>query len=71
MLRSLMAAVIGGVSLRGGEGTLRNCLVGALFVTIISNGMNMIRFSGYTQEIALGSIVIAAVFLDGLRRRVR
>jgi ribose transport system permease protein len=71
MFASLTAAVIGGVSLFGGEGGVLNCVVGSLFVTILSNGMNMIRFSGYYQEISLGAVLIAAVFLDGLRSRIR
>ncbi|MFH1091848.1 MAG: ABC transporter permease [Pseudomonadota bacterium] len=71
MLQCIMAAVIGGVSLRGGVGKVWYCIFGAIFVTILGNGMNLVRFSGYFQEISLGVILIAAVFLDGLRRRYR
>lgn len=71
MLLSVAAAVIGGVTLRGGEGKVIHCILGGLFVTILSNGMNMVRVDGYIQQIVLGVIVIAAVFIDRLRTRVR
>jgi len=68
MMKSIMAAIIGGVSFRGGKGNVWNCVIGALFVTILSNGMNLNRFSGYIQEITLGFITIAAVVVYGLQR---
>lgn len=67
-LESIAAAVIGGVSLRGGEGTVAAPILGALFVTVLSNGMNLLRIDGYFQQIALGTVIILAIFLDRLRR---
>jgi ribose transport system permease protein len=67
MLQSIAAAVIGGVSLRGGEGKVNHCIFGAIFITILSNGMNIIRVDGYLQMIVLGVIIIAGVFVDRLR----
>lgn len=67
-LESIAAAVIGGVSLRGGEGTVWSPIIGALFITVLSNGMNLLRVDGYIQQIILGSVIIAAIFLDRLRR---
>ena len=71
MLLSVAAAVIGGVTLRGGEGRIIHCIFGGLFVTILSNGMNLVRVDGYIQQIALGMIIITAVFVDRLRTRIR
>jgi ribose transport system permease protein len=71
MLDSLMAAIIGGVSLSGGEGRVLHCILGGLFVTMLSNGMNMIRVNGYIQMMILGTVLIAAIFVDGLRRQIR
>ena len=71
MLLSVAAAVIGGVTLRGGEGRIIHCIVGGLFVTILSNGMNMVRVDGYIQQIILGIIIIAAVCIDRLRTQIR
>ena len=67
MLQSIAAAVIGGVSLRGGEGTVLHCVLGALFITMLSNGMNLVRIDGYMQMIVLGVVVIIGVFIDRLR----
>ncbi len=66
-LESIAAAVIGGVSLRGGVGGVPAALLGAIFVTILSNGMNLTQVDGYVQMIVLGCVIIAAVFLDRLR----
>lgn len=71
MLQSIAAAVIGGVSLRGGEGRVIHVVYGALFVTILSIGMNFVRIDGYIQQIVLGVVVVAAVYLDLLRTRIR
>jgi ribose transport system permease protein len=71
MLKSIAAAVIGGVSLRGGEGRVLHCVFGGLFITVLSVGMNFIRVDGYFQQIILGIVVIAAVYFDQLRRRTR
>jgi len=67
MLQSIAAAVIGGVSLRGGRGGGGGALLGTLFVTMLSNGMNLLRISGYVQMIALGVVVILATALDPAR----
>jgi ribose transport system permease protein len=46
-----------------------SALLGALFVTILSNGMDLTRIDGYVQMIVLGAIVIVGVMLDRYRRR--
>lgn len=70
-LESIAAAVVGGVSLRGGEGTILSPILGALFVTVLSNGMNLLRIDGYIQQMILGAVIIAAIFLDRIRRQQR
>jgi ribose/xylose/arabinose/galactoside ABC-type transport system permease subunit len=67
MLQSIAAAVIGGVSLRGGEGTVLHCILGAIFITMLSNGMNLAQIDGYMQMIVLGIVVVVGVFIDRLR----
>jgi ribose/xylose/arabinose/galactoside ABC-type transport system permease subunit len=64
MLQSIAAAVIGGTSLRGGTGGVGSAVLGALFITMLSNGMGLLRISGYVQMIALGVVVILATALD-------
>lgn len=70
-LQSIAAAVVGGVSLAGGRGGVGAAVLGALFVTVLSNGMNLTRIDGYVQMIVLGFIVIAGVVLDRLRPSIR
>jgi len=70
-LESITAAVIGGISLRGGEGRIMGAVLGALFITILTNGMNLIRMESYFQTIAIGVILILAVIIDRLRDRWR
>jgi ribose transport system permease protein len=57
------------VSLRGGEGRVIHCVFGGLFVTILSIGMNLVRVDSYIQQIILGVVVVAAVYLDQFRNR--
>ena len=66
-LQAIAAAVVGGTSLAGGRGGVGTALLGALFVTILSNGMDLTRINGYVQMIVLGIIVIFGVVLDRLR----
>lgn len=70
-LESITAAVIGGISLRGGEGRIIGAVLGALFITILTNGMNLIKIESYFQTIAIGVILILAVIIDRLRDRWR
>ncbi len=67
MLESIAAAVIGGVSLQGGTGGILQVILGAVFVTVISNNMDLLQVSGYIQEIVVGAVIVAAIFIDRLR----
>lgn len=71
MFESIAAAVIGGVSLRGGKGGVLHCILGGLFVTVLSIGMNILRVNGYLQMTILGSAMIAAVYFAQLRNTSR
>ena len=70
-LESITAAVVGGVSLRGGEGRILNAVLGAIFIVLLTNGMNLIRIESYVQMIAIGVILILAVIVDRFRDRWR
>ncbi len=54
-LQAIAAAVVGGTSLAGGSGGVGTAVLGALFVTILSNGMDLTRINGYVQMIVLGA----------------
>lgn len=67
MLESIAAAVIGGVSLQGGIGGIIPVIFGSVFVTALSNAMDLLEVGGYVQQILLGCVIIAAIFLDRVR----
>jgi ribose transport system permease protein len=68
-LQVLAAAVIGGASLTGGEGTVLGAFLGVFFVQIISNSMTILKVSIYWQQVVTGSILVTAVAADMLIRR--
>jgi ribose transport system permease protein len=70
-LQVLAAAVIGGASLRGGEGTILGAFLGVVFVALINNTMTMLAVSIYWQMIVIGGVLICAVALDMLIRSKR
>lgn len=64
----IAACVIGGASLSGGEGTIGGALIGALIMGVLRNGCNLLDISAFWQQVAIGAIIIAAVFIDQTRR---
>lgn len=69
-LESIAACVIAGVSLRGGLGRVENVALGAFFITLAQNGMNLAKISSYMQMVLLGLLLISAVTLDQIRVRM-
>ncbi len=69
-LESIAACVIGGVSLRGGTGRLGNVVLGAIFIGLVQNGMNLARIESYLQIVVIGVLLIIAVVADQLRQRM-
>jgi ribose transport system permease protein len=69
-LDSIAACVIGGVSLRGGAGRLGNVVLGAIFIGLIQNGMDLAQIQSYLQEVVIGILLILAVIADQLRQYV-
>ena len=68
-LPAIAAVLIGGTSLFGGVGTVLGTLVGALILTLVLNGMNLLTISANWQPLVTGVIVIVAVLLDKLTRK--
>ena len=68
-LESIAACVIAGVSLRGGVGRLENVVLGALFIGLVQNGMNLARIESYLQTVVIGVLLILAVVADQFRLR--
>lgn len=68
-LDAIAAAVIGGTSLSGGEGTIVGTIIGALLISTLTNGLRIMAVPQEWQMVVTGAIVVIAVFLDILRRR--
>lgn len=60
----IAACVIGGTSLSGGSGTVFGALVGALLIGFLRNGCNLLDISNFWQQVAIGAIIVVAVFID-------
>ena len=71
LLDSISAAVIGGVSLFGGRGEVRGALLGSLIIATIANGLNIGGYSTGTIYTVTGVILLAAVTLDTIARRLQ
>jgi len=69
-LESIAACVIAGVSLRGGIGRVPNVVMGAIFIGLVQNGMNLASVGSYLQMVVLGSLLIVAVVADQIRHRM-
>ncbi len=63
-LRVITAVILGGASLKGGQGKIAGALMGTLLIALISNLMVLSRISGYWQDIILGIILISAIWFD-------
>ena len=68
-LRVITAVILGGATLTGGYGKIPGALLGALFMGLIANIMVIARISGYWQEIILGLILIATLWIDKYLQR--
>ena len=69
-LDAIAACVIGGVSLRGGRGTVGGVLMGSLIMAALLNGMTLMAYSPETKYVLRGLILAAAVWADvRLRQR--
>jgi ribose transport system permease protein len=65
----IAAAVIGGTSLFGGEGSILGVLLGAATMQILRNGLVLFGFPAYWQTVAIGAVILGAILLDYWRRR--
>ena len=64
--RALTAAIIGGVTFEGGRGTVSGAFLGCLLMGVISNAMNILQVTSYTQTIVTGLIIVSAVILSNI-----
>lgn len=68
-LYGIAAAVLGGCSLRGGEGTVIGIIVGAIILTVLRNLIVLARMSTYTEDALIGAVILAMVIVDEVVKR--
>ena len=71
LLNVIAAAVIGGTSLFGGRGRVVSALYGALVITSIQNGMDLLGMASGTKFVVTGLVLLAAVLVDSISKRRR
>jgi ribose transport system permease protein len=68
-LDAIAATVIGGTSLSGGQGSVFGTVIGALLMSVLRNGMNLLNVQAYYQQLIIGAVIILAVIVDRLRKK--
>jgi ribose transport system permease protein len=70
-LQAIAAVVLGGTSLFGGIGTMLGTVVGVFIPAVLQNGFVIVGVEPFWRDVAVGAVLIAAVYLDQLRRRTQ
>jgi inositol transport system permease protein len=68
-LQAITMAVIGGVSLSGGRGSIVGTVLGALILGVIISGFTFLKLDAYYQDMTMGAIIVGAVVLDQWRQK--
>ncbi|MEP0521036.1 MAG: ABC transporter permease [Hyphomicrobiales bacterium] len=68
-LTAITAAIIGGTNLFGGRGSILGTMIGALIMGVLQNGLNLLAVQSYYQQMAIGSVLVLAVFIDQYQQR--
>lgn len=69
LMGAITAAILGGTSLRGGQGSIVGTMLGALLLAVLANGTVLLNVSGFWQRVIVGGVVLIAVLVDLFRRR--
>ncbi|MEO0562170.1 MAG: ABC transporter permease [Chloroflexota bacterium] len=69
-LDAIAASVLGGVSLFGGVGNIFGAVTGGLLVGVLTNGMNLLRLDSFLQQMIQGIVLVAAIAIDMVIKRV-
>ncbi|GGG62245.1 ribose ABC transporter permease [Paenibacillus radicis (ex Gao et al. 2016)] len=68
-LEAIAAVVLGGTSLSGGKGTIVGTVIGALIMSVLTNGLRILSVPQEWQTVVVGIVIVLAVYADILRRR--
>ncbi len=68
-MNAIAAVVMGGSSLLGGQGKIVGTIIGSLIIGTLRNGLTILNVPTFTQQVAVGLVVVMAVFFDQLAKR--
>jgi len=68
-LQAIAAVVIGGTSLAGGKGSIVGTLIGALIISVLNNGLQIMSIPQEWQNVILGIVILIAVYADMIRKK--
>jgi ribose transport system permease protein len=68
-LQAIAAVVIGGTSLSGGKGSIVGTIIGALIISVLNNGLQIMSIPQEWQNVILGLVILVAVYADMARKR--
>lgn len=68
-LQAIAAVVIGGTSLAGGKGTILGTVIGALIISVLNNGLQLLSIAQEWQSVILGVVILVAVYADMARKK--
>ena len=71
LLYAVGAAVIGGTSLFGGKGRMRDAIIGGLVIAVIDNGLGLMGYQSYVNYMVTGTVLLLAASVDAISRRRR
>ena len=69
LMGCITAAILGGTSLRGGQGSIVGTMLGALLLAVLANGTVLLNVSGFWQRVIVGFVVLLAVLVDLFRHK--
>jgi ribose transport system permease protein len=67
-LQAIAAVVIGGTSLAGGKGSIVGTVIGALIISTLNNGLQIMSIPQEWQNVVLGVVILVAVYVDMIRK---
>lgn len=68
-LQAIAAVVIGGTSLSGGKGSITGTVIGALIISVLNNGLQIMSIPQEWQNVILGGVILIAVYTDRVRKK--